>query len=118
METELTNQQKMSAGLRELADFLDENPDFADNNNREIIFYNYVCKQERFLELAQQLGPFEKDINDTYYTLQRTFGPIKVQVYCDRDLICTKRMVTKTIEVEEWDCPEHLLSNNGEKAVA
>ena len=110
-ETELTDQQKMSAGLRELADFYDEHPEIC--SDRKIIINHYVLNRAEFLDLAKHLKPFKKDPSDKYYSLVRMFGPIKLDVYCERDLICTKRMVTKTIEVEEWDCPEHLLSGNG-----
>ena len=108
-ETELTDQQKMSAGLRELADFYDEHPDFISCS--EHTFYKYTSGREVFIELAKSLGPFEKGNDGDNYTLFRMFGPIKLQLYCSRDLVCTKRMVTKTVEVEEWKCPGHLLSS-------
>ena len=113
---ELTAQQKMSQGLRELADFLDEQPEFLGHPYFSIL--KNVDNREQFLDLARKLGTFEKEVSDEHYNLNRMFGPIKLQVYCDRDVVCTKRIVTKTIEVEEWNCPEHLLSGNGEKEVA
>ena len=108
--TELTNQQKMSQGLRELADFLDEHPDF---KIREITINSYKTHREEFIACAQQLEPFEKSADEHYYSLTRMFGPIILNLYCDHSLVCTKRIVQK--DVEEWDCPEHLLSGNGEK---
>ena len=105
--------QKMSQGLRELADFLDEQPEFLGHPYFSIL--KHVDNREQFLELARKLGTFEKEVSDEHYNLNRMFGPIKLQVYCERDVVCTKRIVTKTIEVEEWNCPEHLLSGNGEK---
>jgi len=109
METELTDQQKMSAGLRELADFLEEHPELA--SERVATIHKSTWEKDKFLEFAQQLKPFEKDPNDAHYNIFRMFGPIKFEVYCARSLVCTKRMVTKTVEVEEWDCPK-ILSDN------
>lgn len=111
--TELTDQQKMSQGLRELADFLDEQPIFLGTPFFSML--RLVKTRNQFLDLAQRLGTFTKDVSDEHYNLNRMFGPIQLQVYCDRNVVCTKRMVTKTIEVEEWDCPDRLLSGNGEK---
>lgn len=115
-ETELTDQQKMSAGLRELADFFDEHPEV--HHSEKMTINHFVCNRDEFIELAKHLKPFKKDPNDKYYSLVRMFGPIKLDVYCNRDTICTKRTVKKLVEVDEWDCPEHLLSNNSKQVVA
>ena len=109
-ETELTDQQKMSQGLRELADFLDEHPALTP---RGFTFYKSNRTREGFIDLAQQLGSFQKEVTDNYYNLNRHFGPITLQLYCDREVVCTKRIEMQ--EVEVWDCPEHLLSDNEKK---
>ncbi len=108
--TELTDQQKMSQGLRELADFLDERPDFTP---RTLTFHKSHRTREGFVELARQLGSFEKDVTENYYNLNRFFGPVTLQLYCEREVVCTKRIEMQ--EVEVWDCPDHLLSGNGKE---
>lgn len=106
--TELTKQQKMSAGLRELADFYDEHPEFPV---KAMWMYIYVINRKEFIGLAKQLGTFTKNVDGSDYQIVRRFDNAYVQVYASRKEVCTKRLVTKTIEVEEWDCPEHLLSD-------
>ena len=125
--TELTNQQKMSAGLRELADFLDEHPKFRlPRLNR---FYS-VDTRDEFFELAKQFGPFTKSFDDDDFEITRWFGSIELTFFTSRENVCTRRVVGqewedgspakpategRMVDVVEWDCPDHLLSGHDGK---
>ncbi len=130
--TELTDQQKMSQGLRELADFLDEQPDFPAPGINPT--YIYCSSKEKLVELAKLFKPFKKSIDDMGdYVLTRDFGPLSIRLYTSRTNVCTRQVVGqewregeaakpaspategRMVDIYEYDCPEHLLSGNGEK---
>jgi hypothetical protein len=78
-------------GLRQLADFVEDNPEFARAINQH--FLMYVTERDEFVRLARQLGTSRKDPDNDWYRLIRRFGPIGLQLYSDRAKVC-ERVVT------------------------
>lgn len=99
------------AGLRDLADFIEANPHLP---------YGYTLDQRWLVclasdedeagELAQWAragGKWDKDINDNYAGLVRSFGPIEMHVYVNRAAVCEKHVVgVETVEVPDPNAPK------------
>lgn len=112
-------------GFRAFTDHLDTHPALADHvarytTNRILI---YTPDPDEYRTLVAALGGTrDKKPNDDYMVITRSFGPaVEVQVFTDRDAVCTRRQVgveiveipdpnidipTVTVEqpVYEWDC--------------
>jgi len=115
--------------LRELADFLEKKPMLScrvNMSNMSSIDINATTKDE-FLELARQLGKFQKESLENFYVVSRKFGGIKLDVFSTRQVLCEQvevgeeevevpdpavkvPMVTRTIKKYEWKCPESILN--------
>ena len=114
-------------GLRQLADFLDENPALADHGWMPKL-YVWASTEDEFKANNALLGTFTKSSCGQYLNAERTFGSVTLQStiahadICEQKVVGT-RTVTKlvpadpdyvapeyvTIEVEEdvteWVCP-------------
>lgn len=113
----------MAAGLRELADWLDENEGALPDSNLSELMVNVWCRdKDEFLTAARSLaGRREKIADDHYFTVRRSFGPVHVDVYTARSEVC-RRVVVDRIEraevvlpahveeVVEWVCDEPILA--------
>ena len=91
------------AGLREMADFMEEHPDLAPEYS-SYIAYIFASTKRKMAMLGLQLGNAEKSANDSWFNVTRKFGPHSLQVTIARDLACEKKVVgTITEEVEVPD---------------
>lgn len=88
-------------GLRDFADFLETTPGAPTPFPGNIFAYMY--DRAKFIDAARAIGPFIKNPDDTYYKIEKPFGPFTYQINISRKEICTKRIETR--EVEVWDCP-------------
>ena len=114
-------------GLRQLADFLDENPALADETIAPKM-YLWASTEAEFKANNSLLGTFTKSSCGQYLNAERTFGSVTLQSTIAHGDICEQmvvgtRTVTKqvpadpnyvvpeyvTVEVEEdvteWVCP-------------
>ena len=93
------------AGLRELADFIEANPQFlaAIQTNR---FLMYVDGGD-FGQLVHALGgEREKSVTGDYFGVSRFFGGIELYLYADRGAVCEQVEVgTRKVEVMKDVCP-------------
>ena len=102
---------KWIEGLRELASFLEGNPDLPLPQ----AFYGLVWSSSKdcTFNLAKGRGPWHKYFSGSYAYLSRRFGPHEYSFGLTRDLVC-ERIVTGTREVPasparieeivEWKC--------------
>lgn len=120
--------EKFVQGLRDLADFLQANPDVDISSNHEIL----ICLNHRpdpkaaIAEAARRFAPVSKVYRDPWFHIAKTFGPIELQWFVGRDKVC-RQVVTGTktvtlpaeeakpervVEVQEtkWICDEPLLA--------
>lgn len=122
-------------GLREIADFLVEHPEFISEHDH-LSLRDYCSRRSEMVERAREIGGrFEKDASHagTYFQLTRRFGPHEVYVYTERTNVCERVVttetvtsevpdpellaevptvtVTETVEHVEWKCPDSLLSS-------
>lgn len=100
------------ASLREVADFYEQHPDFPLAGGQRFLAYvgtyNTNDRPARFAELASMLGgQRSKDADDDWFRVIRKFGPFEIEVYAERDAVCTKTVVgTETVEVPDPDAPK------------
>jgi hypothetical protein len=107
--TELAAQQ--AAGLRALADMIERNPESAPLARTYLgnlnAFYAWTKSDMQTLVRAAKAAGADvsKDAREGIFTARFTWGPITAKVLGDQELVCEKRVETKTI-VEEVPDPE------------
>ena len=105
--SELTeNQEAAVRGLRDLAGWLEKNPELIDliGVERFYIFHSGSDVGE-FARKALMLGPSQKTSIGDWYNVERSFGPmVKIQVTASHKDVCERVVVgTEEIEVEAPD---------------
>jgi hypothetical protein len=102
--------------VRAMLDWLEEHPEvelpMGLLYDREIWVPVYDDEEAKthFFGVAKAFGTYEKDFSDPdKIRLVKKFGHINLTTTIARHKVCTKRIVQKTVDVEEWDC-EPLLS--------
>ena len=94
-----------AAGLRELADWIDENEGLLKAHDFSPRSTLLICRGEKdeFLEAAQALGieHSEMEQKGRYLNVTRHFGPIDVQVYIDAVKVGTP--TTRLRPTTEWE---------------
>jgi hypothetical protein len=122
----MVNTAEVVAGLRALADFLEQNPKFYLPNPN---FNLFVSDKEELAAIAREHGPVTKHWSGDYFWLRKQFGGgVDLEFNIRREQVCkleiTKKTVTRpkmiqdgeeTVEVEEqtWSCDEPLLAKSG-----
>jgi hypothetical protein len=118
----MNNREEFIKGLRDIADFFEDRPELPIPNYGES-FYIWEKSLVNARERAIQMAPAEKIYLESYFNLQRRFGPHKVVVSWARDAICervqvgTKHVPAYTVEaheepVYEWDCGQPILGSD------
>lgn len=134
--------EKLIAGLRELADFIEERPELFDRQGLAFgTAYVFTYTADEFAECVRLLGKGQKEANDAYFNVTRRFGPIELQVTANRSAVCEKvqtgtkvvkardpQLVHEAIKdipqveteepVYEWKCPPSILSAGLDVAAA
>jgi hypothetical protein len=129
---------KTVSGLRELADWLEQHPEYAKDISFERA-YVFTYDREEFVTASKALGGMRSKSADTaFFNVERDFGTFTLQVTIDRGLVCEKKVtttevvesvpdpalvaniplveVTKTVETVEWECEPSVLALVGEPA--
>ena len=127
---ELTeNQQEYVGGLRELADFLEEHPQFIGEYAPGVRFDVFVKGDAPLMEMKALIkgtgGRWDKVDFGAWFVLRRHFGPHNLDINAEREAVCERVQVdTKTVmkpdpsaplvpveePVYEWHCPDSLLA--------
>jgi hypothetical protein len=100
-------------GLRQLADFLEENPDVPLPHGA---MFSFLSGREEFVKAAVALakgGKVEKSADDPsgvypQYHAKRTFGEITFDIQIPRSKVC--RLVSPAV----YECPDSLLEESKE----
>lgn len=137
-EPETPSASEVTQGLRELADWIDTNP---DNPASKAFQHSLVAvggpgwitfNATEFHALASALGgEREKDVDDNYMIVTRKFGPIPTTVRGYRSSVCVAKVVgtvteeipahdaipaqpARTIkrDIIEWECPPVLATED------
>lgn len=114
--SEQTERLETINSVRAMLDWLEEHPEvelpMGLTYDREIWtpIYNDEEAKAKFFQVAKAFGTYDKDFSDPdKIRLIKRFGRVCLTTQIARNKVCTKRIVQKTIDVEEWDC-EPLLS--------
>ncbi len=101
-------QQKIN-DTRAMLDWLEANPivDIGTLIDKYTLYY--FIQKDKFIEAVRAFGTCEKEVTGSYFKVTKSFGSVRLVAEIPREEVCTKRTVTKEVEVEEWVC-EPLLS--------
>jgi hypothetical protein len=130
-----TAHKEYADGLRALADFVEQHPEFPVPT-REINQCSLDTKEEA-AALARALGKCDKQFHGDIFIIAKDFGGVKLRALFYRDKVCKREKVgVKTIpeqhipareaefvpahteDVYEWRCPGSLLGDEEAKAAA
>ena len=93
-------------GLRDMADWLERNPQALLGPSRwnGIYVSFYGAEKEQILALASTAGGIAKNYYGSSFELVQKFGPVTYSMGGKRDDVCTKKVVgTKTVQKEDPD---------------
>lgn len=107
----MSERTEFITGLRELADYLENNPDVPIPYQPyfAVCVTNYVEPEktkDAIQSVARCPGPWRKELGESLLTLTKDFHGVKYGVICDRSHVC--KMV-EPAKPAVWDC-EPLLS--------
>lgn len=109
----MTDREQLIDGLRRMADFLEANP-CVKEPLCELTLNAFVHTRE---ELAGQarLADWEKAWYGDWFALRRSFGPVRLDVNIERELVCRRvakgtrtipAQPERTVEDFDWVCDE------------
>ena len=104
-----TDGQDLINGLRELADWLEANPDAPGDAHANVVIYKYGSDPKEARSIIRLPGTWEKSVKYNDFRLAQKFGPVTYRVNFNRRSVCKLVKKKKLIEVEEWECPDSLL---------
>ncbi len=119
-----------ASGLRELADWIEKNPDIP---LPETVLSVYACDgKDQALAIAKAARPFTKEYDNSFFRIKKTFGPLTLRYFFNREDVCVKKVVGKVQVSEryipgrlvpaheeekvEWECHEALLKEEFDEA--
>ena len=109
--TELTpGSQATVKGLRDLADFLEKNPWIKAPYLGAVLVYVGAGEVS---QAARSLGTFDKEFTDDFLNMNKSFGPVRLQVYTNRANVCRKVKTGTKIVTKKVIDPSYLAANNG-----
>jgi hypothetical protein len=109
-------------GLRELADFLESNPDVKPTFDYYSDTVNFIVHTREEMAAIARIGHWEKVPVTQFFSIRRMFGPIQFDVFTERENVCRKvtagtRVVPakpaqpeREEPIEEWICDGALLA--------
>lgn len=133
--TDTDERAEWVAGARALIDFVESTPELPLPTLGVSIYVWDADPLAPLAALARTLGHVDKDVDELWFKLVRSFGPHRLRVLAYRDLVCQRvvtgtkavttqvppegvEMLTVTEEVEtfEWVCPPSILAAASETA--
>lgn len=110
--SELTEQQKFSQGLREIADFYDEYPETKLPWEAQQVWYIFGAKKEEIASGARAFGSSNKKYDGDAFELVKTFpSGIRLGFYTNRSNVCER------VEVGTEVIPAHVIPSKFEPEV-
>lgn len=96
-------------GIRQLADFVEANPEMHDGGVNALTLWCYVGgtdARDAMAAAARVMAPVEKVVEDydpSTFRLRKTFGPHELTVFTNRANVCERRVIgTEVVEVEGY----------------
>ncbi len=105
----LASRAALTAGLRDLADFLDEHPELPDPHVWACTWWHGGGTAEVFRSACEVLFPLggatvKPDDDRVGVVVKRSFGPVRYELQAKRSEVCETRTTTR--EVVEHVLPE------------
>jgi hypothetical protein len=121
--------REAAAGLRELADFVEANPEFAKAFPAQINVSS--IDRNEFVRLARKLGRAKKVDDGSFIVFRRSFGPVQVDVFALKAVTCNRVLIEEKVipaepetvvpakperveRVYGWKCPDSFLDEGGD----
>ena len=120
---------EMIQGLRGLATLLENHLELPVHSSVSVL--GRAADKEHLAACARAMGSVDKIMDNNYFNIRKSFGPITYEVYAPREEVCERVVVgTKHIpasfvpeqyseaheeEIIEWHCPEALLMEGDKK---
>ena len=99
-------------GLRACADFLTQHPTVKVPLD---VGLNVFVQTKDELAAHARVTSWDKDYLGDFFFLTKSFGPVKLQINVNREVVCmrivvgTRQEPAKTVEVVEWRCEDAAL---------
>lgn len=110
---------KAIKGLRAFADWLEQNPEYAEDMTLDATFNAFAPKRSDLEKWARVLGNAKKVFSGTWFYLERNFGgDVKLQVNINRERVCRKVQTgteilpareEQEVPVYEWECDDPIV---------
>jgi hypothetical protein len=101
---EIQKRQETINDVRKMLDFLEANPEIKLPNRLAQPQIWFFGDKDGFLRSVRAFGACEKKVDGHEIHVTKTFGSVKLVAEVNRDAVCIKKTVMKTVPVEEWDC--------------
>jgi len=95
-------------GLRNMANFLESNPDLPVPYGMEF-FSVWVHTKDEIAELVRGKGKWDKQAAESYMYFRKTFGPINYDINISRDQVCERVVVGQTVIPARPATPEQVI---------
>jgi hypothetical protein len=106
-------------GLRAFADWLEENPEYAEDTMLDTTFNAFAVDRDHLGQWARVLGHARKVFSSSWFYLERNFGgDVKLHVNVNRTQVCRKvqtgTKVVPAVEehevpIYEWECDDPIV---------
>lgn len=117
---DIATAQQHAAGLRELADWIEEHSGHLKDSDFSMSPRFLLCRltRDEFIESVPLLEGQYSVIGDKagYLTLERTFGPVRVELYIDKDKVGDR--VERVRTTTEWALAPEVVAAITPEAVA
>lgn len=112
---------RFAKDLRELAAFFESHPDIT--TPPDLLFSIHCGNKAGLVAVARSIGEFKKEYQDSFFSLRKEFGCIRVDWFVTRSEVCSSKIVgVKRVEekvipahdepIVEWECfPTPLLAD-------
>lgn len=126
---EQTEHQQYANSLRAIADWIEAHPEVAIPSDNSLTIYSMDTKDEA-ATLVRAMGSCNKRYDDSYLTVEKSFGPIRLRAVFSREQVCKRVVVgvetipaefveartrpAHTKEIVKWECEPILAPTEGE----
>jgi hypothetical protein len=83
-------------GFKKMIEFLEDHPDLPISSSY-CSFLSYQWDKDELTRLVKLLGSCDKEYSEHYFTISKSFGPIKYGFQTSREKVCERIVIGKKI---------------------